>query len=112
MAQYLLIESRDPFESNDVRNTCDLGAQLRRAGHDVTLFLVQNGVLPARTGVGSRWFDATLGVALAGGVDVVADENSLVERGIGPEQLAARVRCVPIEFVVDRLAVGCVTIWH
>lgn len=112
MAQYLLIESRDPFESNDVRHVCDLGVQLRRAGHDVTLFLVQNAVLPARTGVGAAWFDPTLGAALAGGVQVYADEHSLTERGIAEGQLAGRVRRAPLDLVVDRLAAGCIAIWH
>src|SRR4029450_6336607 len=45
MADYLLIESRDPFESNDVGYYCDLARGLVEAGNQVTLFLVQNGVL-------------------------------------------------------------------
>ena len=51
MTKYLLIESRDPFESNDVGYYYDLAADLARRGDEVTLFLVQNGVLPARSGV-------------------------------------------------------------
>ena len=50
MANYLLIESRDPFDSNDARFCCDLAKQLRQQGDAVTVFLVQNGVLPARVG--------------------------------------------------------------
>ena len=45
MAGYLLIESRDPFESNDVSYYCDLARGLAEAGNQVTLFLVQNAVL-------------------------------------------------------------------
>ena len=48
MAKYLLIESRDPFDSNDVANYYNLASGLAAAGNDVTLFLVQNGVFPAR----------------------------------------------------------------
>jgi hypothetical protein len=48
MADYLLIESRDPFESNDVGYYCDLARGLVEAGNQVTLFLVQNAVLAAR----------------------------------------------------------------
>ena len=48
MANYLLIESRDPFDSNDVANFYGLASGLAKAGNGVTLFLVQNGVLPAR----------------------------------------------------------------
>ena len=45
MAQYLLIESRDPFESNDVGYYYDLAKGLVEGGNQVTLFLAQNGVL-------------------------------------------------------------------
>ena len=50
MARYLLIESRDPFDSNDTQFWSDLAGQLAAAKNEVTLFLVQNGVLPARQG--------------------------------------------------------------
>jgi len=50
MAKYLLIESRDPFENNVVARQYDLAVNLMKEGNDVTLFLVQNGVLPARSG--------------------------------------------------------------
>ena len=42
MAKYLLIESRDPFESNEVANTYQVASGLAGAGDEVTLFLVQN----------------------------------------------------------------------
>ena len=50
MPGYLLIESRDPFESTGAARTYELAIQLRAAGHDVALFLVQNGVLAVRGG--------------------------------------------------------------
>ena len=46
MAKYLLIESRDPFENNEVAQQYDLAASLVKESNAVTLFLVQNGVLP------------------------------------------------------------------
>src|SRR5258705_13792961 len=48
MAEYVLIESRDPFESNDVGYYYDLARGLVETGNQVTLFLAQNGVLAAR----------------------------------------------------------------
>ena len=39
MANYLLIESRDPFESNDIGQLYELAAGLARDGNSVTLFL-------------------------------------------------------------------------
>ena len=44
MANYLLIESRDPYDSNDTQFCCDLAKQLAQQGEAVTVFLVQNGV--------------------------------------------------------------------
>ena len=50
MSKYLLIASRDPFESGDIGHYYDLAADLAKAGNEVMMFLVQNGVLPARRG--------------------------------------------------------------
>ena len=49
MANYLLIESRDPFGESGVVQDYTLASDLKKRGNDVTLFLVQNGVLPARS---------------------------------------------------------------
>jgi sulfur relay (sulfurtransferase) complex TusBCD TusD component (DsrE family) len=106
MAQYLLIESRDPFESNEVGYYYDLAKGLIGAGNEVTLFLVQNGVLAARPSTRSA---ALSGLAKAG-VKVLADDFSLQERGIA--KLADGVTAQPIEIVVDHLAAGHKTLWH
>ena len=50
MAKYLLIETRDPFEASDVGFCHDLARRLAAEGNQVILYLVQNGVLPARPG--------------------------------------------------------------
>ena len=108
MTRYLLIESRDPFDSSDVRFCCDLAQQLVAAKNEVTLFLVQNGVLPARAG--ARSDDLT---RLAGaGVRVLADSFSLRERGIDESRLAAGVAAAPLDVVMDALADGAKVIWH
>ena len=78
MAEYLLIESRDPFESNDVAYFYELAKGLVEAGNRVTLFLAQNGVMPARPSAHS----ATLEALARSGVTVLADDFSLKERGI------------------------------
>ncbi len=108
MAKYLLIESRDPFDANDVANFCDLAEGLVREGSEVTLFLVQNGVLPARQGSRSA---ALAGVAAAG-VEVLADEFSLRERGIAADGLADGVRGSALDRVVDEMAGGAKVMWH
>ena len=106
MAQYLLIESRDPFEFNDVRYYYDLAKGLVEGGNQVTLFLAQNGVLSARPSAHS----AALSALAQGGVKVLADEFSLQERGIA--KLADGVTAAPIDVVVDHLAAGHKTLWH
>ena len=106
MTSYLLIESRDPFDSADTGFCRDLAVQLAGAGHRVTLFLVQNGVLPARAGCRGAGF-AELARA---GVEVLADDFSLRERAI--ERLEPEVKASPIDLVIDRMADGCKLIWH
>ena len=108
MPSYLLIESRDPFDSNDTGFCRDLATQLAAGKNDVTLFLVQNGVLPARSG--ARSGDLT---KLAGaGIRVLADSFSLKERGIGEKGLASGVAAAPLDVVLDALAEGAKVIWH
>jgi sulfur relay (sulfurtransferase) complex TusBCD TusD component (DsrE family) len=108
MQSYLFIESRDPFESNDVAFTCELAVGLAKAGHAVTVFLVQNGVLPARRGAKAD----DLRSLVRSGVKVVADDFSLAERGINPSRLAAGIEPAPIDVVVDHLVAGHKTLWH
>ncbi|GIK88609.1 MAG: DsrE family protein [Burkholderiales bacterium] len=108
MANYLFFESRDVFESNDVQRLCELAIQLRRAGHGVALFLVQNGTLSARAGVAA----SRLHQAIAAGVHVLADEFALAERGIGTERLAGGVEVAPLGEAVGLLAAGWKAAWH
>jgi hypothetical protein len=46
------------------------------------------------------------------GVEVLADDFSLRERGIVAGRLASGVKSAPIDVVVDQLADGRKTIWH
>lgn len=108
MSEYLLIESRDPFESNDLERYCGLADQLKRAGHDVALFLVQNGVMAVRAGARTSGLD----LAIKSEVRVLADDFSLRERGIPLASVIAGAKPAAIEFVIERLAAGCKAIWH
>ena len=108
MATYLLIESRDPFDSNDTGFCRDLATQLAAAKNEVTLFLVQNGVLPARSGPRSGELTKLAGA----GVRVLADSFSLRERGIDETGLASGIAAAPLDIVLDALAEGAKVIWH
>jgi hypothetical protein len=105
MDHYLLIESRDPFESNDVAYFYDLTKGLAHAGNDVTMYLVQNGVLAARPAA-----CAALSALVRAGIKIVADDFSLQERGIS--KLAEGIASASIETVIDHLAAGHKTLWH
>ncbi len=107
MADYLLIGSRDPFESNDVARFYALAGNLVGNGSKVTLFLVQNGVLAARESAQS----AALSAVAGNGVEVLADEFSLRERGIALDGLVSGVSSAPLDVVVDQLADGRKVIW-
>jgi hypothetical protein len=108
MARYLVIESRDPFASSEARHGYALAADLARRGETVTVFLVQNGVLPARAGADMP----ELVAAMQAGVDVLADEFSLRERGIPAARLVPGVRPAPIDVIVDELEAGRKALWH
>lgn len=107
MTKYLLIESRDPFETSDVDYYYDLALTLAK-NTEVTLFLVQNGVLPARRSAKS----AHLTKLTKAGVQVLADEFSLRERGISANRLADGIQPAPLDVVVDQLAEGRKALWH
>jgi predicted peroxiredoxin len=108
-SHYVFIESRDPFESADTGFVGDTAAALRARGAAVTVFLVQNGVFTTRAGAqGSR-----VGDFRAAGVDVLADDFSLRERGIEAAEMTAGVREASIDALVDLLTQpGTKAIWH
>jgi NAD(P)H-hydrate repair Nnr-like enzyme with NAD(P)H-hydrate epimerase domain len=108
MAKYLLIESRDPFESGDVGFCHELARRLAGEGNQVTVYLVQNGVLPARPGARA----AGLAELLEAGVEVLADDFSLRERGISAGRLQAGIKPSSLDVVIDGMAEGCKVIWH
>jgi predicted peroxiredoxin len=109
MNQYLFIESRDPFESRDTRFVEETSAALKRLGHDVTIFMVQNGVLAARPNQRTGYLNRLNGA----GVTLMADDFSLRERGILPAELSAGIQPASIETLVDLLIdPNTKAIWH
>ena len=108
MAKYLLIESRDPFSANDVGQFFELASGLVKEGNEVTLFLVQNGVLPARKSGESQ----ALTRLSEAGVEVLADDFSLRERGITSDRIATGIKAAKLDVVIDQLAEGRKALWH
>ena len=108
MSKYLLLGSRDPFSSRDADFVFDLAVQLKSAGNEVTLYLLENGVLAARSGASVPGLEAVL----SAGVSVKADDFALRERGITDDRVKDGVEETKLEFVVDQLAAGHKTIWN
>jgi sulfur transfer complex TusBCD TusB component (DsrH family) len=107
MSRYVFIESRDPFESRDTRFIEETAAEVKERGHEVTVFLVQNGVFAARASA------RRLGRLTDIGVTVLADDLSLRERGIKPDQLAPGIGEAGIEALVDAIVQeNTKALWH
>lgn len=107
MSDYLLIESRDVFESATVNQDYQLAKDLANAGHKVTLFCVQNGVLAMRKSI----TPAALTDLPGRGIVLLADDFSLQERGILEDELPDGVEIAALDIVVDQLASGARTLW-
>jgi len=108
VSRYLLIESRDPWESGDSRHFYDLATDLAAKGHDVVLFLVQNGVLGVRKGSSSTLVQK----AVDAKVKVLLDDFSLRERGIDDGERTGGTTLSNIDTLVDLLADGRKAMWH
>ena len=109
MTNYIFIESRDPFESRDTSFVEETATALKQRGHEVTVFLVQNGVLAARKNSRENY----LGRLSLEGVTLLADDFSMHERGIPPAELKPGIRPSGIEAVVEILVQeNTKAIWH
>ena len=109
MSNYIFIETRDPFESRDTQFVETTATALKQGGHDVTVFLVQNGVLASRRNAS----DSYLSRLSAAGVNLLADDFSLCERGIQSAELHPGVRPSSIETLVDSLLQSNTkAVWH
>ncbi len=109
MARYVLVESRDPFESRDVTYFYGLAADLAAKGEQVTLFLVQNGALVSRKSAKGN----PLGDVLKRNVEVLVDSFSLRERGIQDSERHPSVKPSDIGNLVDQIMKeGTKVLWH
>lgn len=108
MSKYLLIESRDSFDSRDSSYFAELVEELAAKGNQAILFLVQNGVFPARKG--SKYGETVAGL-IKNKVKVLADGFSLKERGI--KNMVDGVETADMDRLVDLLLEpGAKVIWH
>ena len=107
MTAYIFIESRDPFESRDTKFVEETAIAVKERGHNVTVFLVQNAVLAARKNT------RQLERLTEAGVRLLADDFSLRERGIKPDELTEGIRESGIDTLVGAIAQANIkAIWH
>ncbi len=111
MAQYVLVESRDPFEYADTNYMYSTAGDLAARGNEVTLYLIQNGVFCARNGVRNNPLAALRQNAPS--VRVEVDDFSLRERGIPSGGLVEGVTVSNVDNLVDLLVQeGNKIVWH
>ncbi|HEY8224382.1 MAG TPA: DsrE family protein [Pyrinomonadaceae bacterium] len=107
MTRYVFIESRDPFESRDTAFVEEAAIAVKERGHNVTVFLVQNGVLAARKST------RRLERLTEAGVTLLADDLSLRERGINANELVSSIQESTIDALVDAIVQeNTKAIWH
>lgn len=109
MSRYLLIETKSPLDGGTY--AFELGGQLRELRHDVTVYLLQDGVLAAR-----RSFPAgqkLIQEAERGGLRVLADAVSARQRGVVGERVAKGVGVSDMGELVELLMERAdKAVWH
>jgi predicted peroxiredoxin len=106
MSTNTFIMSRDPVGGDALPH--QLATELATAGHDVHVFLVENGAFLARKGV----CDDVLASLTKAGVSVMADSFAMEERGIVNAAVSPGVEVTELETLVDDLAAGRKVSWH
>jgi predicted peroxiredoxin len=109
MAKYLIIESRDPFDSNDAQFILETATTLKQCGHEVTVFLIQNGALAVRRNTRRSHLPQ---LALTG-IQLLVDDFSLRERGISTTEMIDGIQESNIGALVDLIIrEKTKAIWH
>lgn len=109
MSEYVLVESRDAITQKEVMTgTVNMAADLRKQGYRVTLFL-SNAGLPEDQ---SSSFSKQLQEVSHAGVLILADEQTLMARGLSKKQMPLHIKTASLNIVAAHLADGNIVIWH
>jgi predicted peroxiredoxin len=109
MARYVLVETKNPLDGG--RWAFDLGQQLRELDHDVTIYLLQDGVFSARRNFKAG--EELVQHAVGQGVRILADQVSLRQRGVVAGRVATKVGVSEMGELVDLLMERSdKAIWH
>lgn len=101
MARYLIVDSRDLTEYTNGKYIQKVAGKLKESGNEVTLFLIENGVIAARNGgdVAKNLTDLS-----KRGAKIMADDISCKARGVS--QLTEGVTQATIDQLADLIAEG------
>jgi|SRR5690606_3578966 len=108
MSHFLFVQSQDPFTDARAARQYELAIDLKKRGNDVTVVLVQNGVVPARSQAVCPAFDELA----ASGLTLIADSFSLEQRDIASQQLKANISTGSMDDVIDAMLAGHKVIWN
>lgn len=108
MADYLFLQSQEPFTEARTAAQYQLAMDLADSGAKVQMLLVQNGVVPARKLVEHELFAQLL----KSPVTILADEFSLQQRQIDASQIHEAITPAAISMVIQALADGHKVIWN
>lgn len=109
MSNYVFIESRDPFDSPDTNSVSKAAVALRKEGHTVTVFLVENGVLGAR----KQATQSQVPAIVEFGVTVLADDFSLQKHGISLEECAPGLQAGSMAHLIELIVKeNTKAVWH
>ena len=109
MAQYLFIESQDPFEDRGAADYLGYALNLAAAGKPVTVYFVENGVNAARKAARLPLREELR----TAGATLHADDFGLRERGIESHGLADGIATGSVEHIVELLSDSATkAIWH
>lgn len=107
MADYFFIQSQDQFTDVRTRAQYNLAISIANSGKQVKLFLVQNAVFGARSGVS----EADINKLIQNNVKIYADVFSLKQREIDPMQLQKSIETANIDIAVTAMLNGDKVIW-
>jgi len=108
MARYLIVDSRDLTEYTSGNYIRKVAGKLKEDGNEVTLFLIENGVIAARKGsdVGKGLTDLS-----KRGTKIMADDISCKARGVA--QLAEGITQASVDQLADLITEGSdKVIWY
>ncbi len=108
MDSYLLIETRDHFESLGVQQTYQMAVNLKDKNNEVKLFILHNAVFSFRKNI--EIYEPIQNL-LKKDIPIFIDEFSVRERGITQKNLRDEIVISSLDTIIEHLIHKCKVIW-